>query len=105
MDFTYLFLAWCLTNAIVNGSILDPIRNYFLVKLSLVGKLMSCVMCVGFWVGLLLALLFNPGIDLVNIADSKYLKYLAYGFISSGFSVLVNSLIVFMLKPNSEKND
>lgn len=103
MDFTYLFLAWSLTNAVVNGSILDPIRDYFLVKVSLVGKLLSCVMCVGFWSGFILALLFNPGMDLVNFLDSKYLSYLAYGFISSGFSVLMNSFIVFMLKPGMKK--
>lgn len=51
-----------LTNLIVYSSLLDPIRNFLSSKNKLVGELLSCMMCSGFWSGFIISLFFgiNP---------------------------------------------
>ena len=58
-------LAWCitaygLTNILSISKIFGPVRRWLLKKvktpLRFIGELLSCVMCTGFWVGLLLYL-------------------------------------------------
>ena len=84
-----LFLSWSITNILVNGSILDKIRNYSLVKIKPLGKLLSCIMCSGFWVGLGVFFIFG-NIPLVNS--------IVFAFMASGFSVIMNSIIIYFVK-------
>ena len=51
-----------ITNLLVNASILDTPRYYLSSKSVLVEKLLSCMMCLGFWVGFIFAIPFglNP---------------------------------------------
>lgn len=50
------------TNLVVNASILEGVRNAVSSKHLLLEKLLSCMMCAGFWVGVLSSLFFgvNP---------------------------------------------
>lgn len=84
-----LFLSWSITNILVNGSILDKIRNYSLVKIKPLGKLLSCIMCSGFWVGLIVFLIFG---------DTHITNTIIFAFMASGFSVILNSLIIYFVK-------
>jgi len=42
-----------LTIVIVSSSILEPIRAFIAARSTYFGKLVSCTMCSGFWVGLI----------------------------------------------------
>jgi hypothetical protein len=96
--FILLFLGWALTSLLVNGSIFDPLRNYLLVMYPFFGKLLSCIQCTGVWVG---ALIFIPLVAselATNIYPILWVNYIAYPVIQSGFSVLVESFIIWLVK-------
>ena len=106
-----IIIGWSITNIIVNGSIFDGIRIYLMVKNQMFSKLLTCMQCSGFWVGIGLGIfsvlrhIINPFSDFLNPDSILHLPLtiLAWGFFNSGISVLVNSLIVFLLNSFSSK--
>lgn len=105
MDFLiYILVGWGITDILVNGSILDEIRNFFLVRIPLLSKLFTCIQCSGFWVGIflgglsLLGTLETPLWDFTPVA-----RIFASGFLISGCSVIINSAIFYLLS-KGEKN-
>jgi hypothetical protein len=105
MDFLiYILIGWGITDILVNGSILDGIRNFCLVKLPFLGKLFTCIQCSGFWIGILLGILSilnfleTPLWDFTPVA-----RVFASGFLISGCSVIINSTVFFLLS-KSVKN-
>lgn len=75
-----------ITNIIVNGSILYPLRKFIWDKSKFFGALFSCAVCTGFWVGILVSALTTIGVN-----DSVILD----GFLSSAVcAVLLEGLIV-----------
>lgn len=98
-----IFTAWSVTSIVVNGSIFDGVRNYFLVKSPFFGKLLSCVMCLSVWVGTLIfipALWFDVAIPLSPGSLPDWANYFIFPIITSGFSVLLESFIIFLVKRN-----
>lgn len=96
-----LFWGWCITTVIVNGSIFDNIKNYLLVKAPFFHKLLTCVMCTGFWIGLIVfyPLLFCGNIDpIFSDFIPGWMSFLIFPFLQSGFSVLVESFLIFLVK-------
>jgi hypothetical protein len=99
-------LGWSATNILVNGSIFDQIRIYLQVKIPFLSKLMTCMQCSGFWVGVLIGALgsfnvvSNPMNSLVLIKGMPgiFLSIFLYGLFVSGISVLSNALVVFFFK-------
>ena len=57
-----IFILACLgcTNIIVFGEIFEWFRNFLenKIKIEFLNKLFSCTTCMGFWVGLILSLIF-----------------------------------------------
>jgi uncharacterized membrane protein YvlD (DUF360 family) len=106
-----IIIGWSITNIIVNGSIFDEIRIYLMVKNQMFSKLLTCMQCSGFWVGIGLGILsvldhiVNPFCDLLNPGSILYLPLtiLTWGFFNSGISVIINSFIVFLLNSFSSK--
>lgn len=48
-----------ITNLIVNATILDNLRLLVTDESEFLGKLISCMMCSGFWVGFIISFGFN----------------------------------------------
>lgn len=103
-DLFYIIIGWSITSILVNGSIFDPLRIYLLVKKPILHKLFSCMQCSGFWVGIIMGILsvsgliYHPLGSLFNIQNpwvGSTFSLVSYGFLNSGISVLVNSLVVF----------
>jgi uncharacterized membrane protein (DUF441 family) len=104
-DLYFILIAWSITSILVNGTIFDRLRVYLLIKAPTLHKLFSCMQCSGFWVGIILGILatgeiiYNPLGDLSSQPHNFWISYplttIAYGFLSSGVSVLLNSLVVF----------
>jgi hypothetical protein len=96
-----LFINWCFTTGVINASILDQIRNYFLVRLPMFGKLISCVRCLGFWVGFFTfgAYTYLEKIDGI-LFFPIWLNYLIYPFVQSASCVILENFIIFLGKLN-----
>jgi hypothetical protein len=94
----YILVGWGITDFLVNGSILDKIRVYLLVKFPMLGKLFSCIRCSGFWVGILMGLIsfldFNS-FFLWEYSNFWGIEVVASGFLISGSSVIINGLLFF----------
>lgn len=107
----FSFLGWAITSILVNGSIFDPLRIYLQVMYPTLGKLLTCMQCSGFWVGILFGLLIvanqmiNPFMFLLENEGYLYqiLSILFSGFWISGASVIFNTLIVYLIKNSPGK--
>jgi hypothetical protein len=106
----FLLIGWSITSILVNGSIFDPLRNYLTVKAPFFSKLLTCMQCSGFWVGVILGSLavtktiVHPLESLVKLQQewiSLLIYVLAYAFTISGISVIINSILVFLLSKNN----
>ena len=108
MDFLiYILIGWGITDFLVNGSILDKIRTYFLVKAPMLAKLFSCIRCSGFWVGVLMGTIplldFGPSL-LREYGKFWGLQIVASGFLISGSAVIINSLLFFFYSNRPAEN-
>lgn len=65
-----------LTNILVNASILDYFRDFITERSFFFGKLLSCMLCTGFWVGISSALFFDYnlfiGASIISLAGDFY---------------------------------
>ena len=87
MNFVWFtFIAYGLTQIIVYSSVLERLRP----KEGLLGELIKCPMCVGFWVGVFLWL-FRDFTTLISFDDSVTTG-LFCGFVSSGVSYALSTL-------------
>ncbi len=101
----YILIGWGITDILVNGSIFNGIRNYFLVKSPAIGKLFSCIQCSGFWVGILMGCLFYSDLIFSPFEKSHFLSdILISGALISGSCVIINS-IVFSLYSRGNRNN
>lgn len=100
-----LFMCWCITNIIVNGTILDSIRNWLLIKIPFIGNLISCMMCSGLWVGLFIypVIIYKSNLYII-LFNNMLIDWLAFSLFSSGASVIINSLMIYFLK-KTNSND
>jgi hypothetical protein len=107
MDFIILlFAAWSITSIFVNGSIFDRFRTYLIVKHPFLGKLFSCTMCLGFWVGLVLyppLFYFNYLPSIFSNDIPFFFNYFLFPFIQSGFGVLVESFVIYLVRNPERK--
>jgi hypothetical protein len=105
------FLGWSITNVLVNGSILDPVRVYLQIMHPSLAKLLTCMQCSGFWVGVLVGFLItadqliNPlsGLVIGNSIISDTVLVTLMGFLVSGTSVVVNSLLIYLINSSAGK--
>jgi len=99
MELILLFFGWSLTSLLVNGSIFDPVKNYFAVMNPFIFKLLSCVQCTSVWIGVIVfypCLLFIP--EYVIIFPYGWMDFIFYPVIQSGFAVLFESIIIWLRK-------
>lgn len=73
MDFVtlilFILIGTGITNLVVNSTILDNLRDFIIDKAKFLGDslgglvetLLSCMMCSGFWIGLIVSLFFPIG--------------------------------------------
>ena len=80
----FCLISYGLTQIIVYGKILDPIRP----KEGKLGQLLSCPMCTGFWVGIFLWFVRHQT-ELITFDDS-FVTALLLGFASSASAYVGN---------------
>jgi|LakMenEpi03Aug12_release.lakeMendotaPanAssembly.Ray.scaffolds.fasta_scaffold05256_17 hypothetical protein len=94
-----LFFGFCITTTVVNGSIFEKFRNWTGVKVPLLYKLITCVMCFGFWVGasIFWTLTFIGKIGPIGEMPIWF-NLIFYPFIQSTLGVFMESIIIFLRK-------
>lgn len=94
-----LLFGFSVTTTVVNGSIFDNLRNWALVKLPFIGKLLTCIMCFGFWIGVLIFYPLNFMGFLEPIGEMPmWFNYIFYPFIQSSTGMVLESVIIFFRK-------
>ncbi len=95
-----LFSGWCITSGIINGTILDPLRNWTLVRMPIFGKLLTCIRCLGFWVGFVLFgfLTCTGTLGPIIPGTSTLMNYILLPFIQSGSGVIIESAVIFLMR-------
>jgi hypothetical protein len=75
-----------ITNLVVNASLFDNLRDFVIKESDFLGKLITCMMCSGFWVGFVLGLFgdINP----IYLGASISLLSFLVGIISNYFEIL-----------------
>ena len=94
-----LFFGFCITTTVVNGSIFDEFRKWAAVKKPLFYKLITWVMCFGFWIGVFIfwPLTFTGKIEAIGEMPI-FFNLIFYPFIQSTFGVLMESIVIFLRK-------
>lgn len=96
----YIITVFALTTIIVQSLVFKPIRNFFKRKVKIIHKLLSCMLCTGFWVGVFMFIIsdFTPA-KLLN-PDANYFILMFYnGLVTSGFVWLL-----YLIELNLEKD-
>ncbi len=103
----YILIGWGITDFLVNGSILDKIRVYLLIKFSMLGNLFSCIRCSGFWVGVMMGLFSFADFGFFSLwGNSRFwwVEAASSGFLVSGSSVIINGLLFFFYSRRQTKD-
>jgi hypothetical protein len=102
----WLFVGWSVCTTIVNGSIFNPIKNWALVKAPLLADLLSCIMCCSFWVGniIFIPLTYFDLIPGIISTVPKWNNYIILPFLQIGFSVIVESFLIFLVKRSIKRD-
>ena len=81
----FILICYGMTLTFVYGSIFDKIRpRYSPINPTFFGKLFNCPMCLGFWVGIFVAII-SPYTALFTF-EGTLIEIILLGFISSGTS-------------------
>lgn len=71
-----------ITNLVVNATIFEAPRDYMGSKSQFLKKLMSCMMCSGFWVGIGISYFFNINPIIagatISLLSNKFSYFLEY---------------------------
>jgi hypothetical protein len=73
-----------ITNVVVNSKVLEFFREFITSNSSFLGEMLECMMCSGFWVGIIISCLSGFSVPI----------YMA--FVSSLFSHLYGSVVGFI---------
>jgi hypothetical protein len=82
----YLILGcYGVTSIIVQSKLFKPFRAWVEGKSTFFGKLVSCMLCSGFWVGLLMVILFNMSPAYSFLGEYSLLPEIATRFVCAIF--------------------
>jgi hypothetical protein len=100
----YVLVSYGLTTIIVQSKIFKPIRDFFKNKSKFTHKLLNCMLCTGFWVGLLISFVFNSKIQMILDYPTIdwYFMFIYNIFYASFTSGLI--WLIYLVQLNLEKN-
>lgn len=94
--FLWLAASWGLTSIIVQSRIISQIRDWFIINYPMIGYILECYQCMGFWIGGALSTqmgLSTLGILSFTIFTPAITGFIFWGVISSGVLFIIRNLI------------
>jgi len=88
-----ILLAYGLSSLIINASILTKPRMWVTNKYPLLGELLSCYQCLGFWVGLILAII---GLNMFPLLP--YIGYISTACVISGTNEILGIITGYLYR-------
>jgi len=85
-------IAYGITNILIFGSIFESLRLYIIKHSNFLGKLVSCMMCMSFWVGVLLSITVKSITYSNGLVDDKMLAIFLDASLISGVVWLIHTL-------------
>ena len=102
------FLMGCygITTIIVQSKLMEPLRLYFKVKSKYLHKLITCMMCTGFWVSIISSFSLQYSMsynifgnqDFINVYDFFYYLIFDASFISGVI------FLIYLIQLNLERH-
>ena len=86
----WILCVYGITNILVVSMLFKPLREFALAKTPFIGKILTCVMCAGFWVGGFLSMLWNPTQFITQLPG---LSSLLGGALGSGTSWIIHVFV------------
>jgi hypothetical protein len=76
----YLLGCYGLTTIIVQSKIMEPVRLIFKETVSFMYKLLTCMMCTGFWVGVLTSTGFKYSVSysIFSVTNTNIFELISY---------------------------
>jgi len=95
-----------LTIIMSTGQIFERPRNFIATKSKFLGELVSCPMCLGFWVGLISALAFNSS-PMIFAGIVSLLSWTVYNVVDliSTCSAYITNLIMIQGQQYGQTNE
>jgi hypothetical protein len=101
------FLMGCygITTLIVQSKIMEPLRNYFKVKKSYLYKLITCMMCTGFWVSIISSFSLQYSISYNIFADGNFINVFDFFFYLIFDASFISGMIflIYLIQLNLER--
>jgi hypothetical protein len=92
----WLGVSWGLTAIIVQSRLLSSVRDWFVINWPLVGYMLECYQCMGFWIGggasLLLGLSLPPSCQFFLFTPEISI-FIIWGLAASGVIFIIRNLI------------
>lgn len=96
----FLLIVFGLTQIIVNSYLFEGIRTFFEKFFPLIGKMLNCTQCAGFWGGIFVSLFLPVTYNYLN-CDIIYINIIVGcffdGLISSGFNLIANKVLYVLM--------
>jgi len=91
-------IAYGITNILVFGSIFESSRTYLTNNSTFLGKLVSCMMCTSFWVGVLLSVTVKSITYSSGLVEDEGVAIFLDASLTSGAVWLIHTLQEYLEK-------
>jgi prepilin signal peptidase PulO-like enzyme (type II secretory pathway) len=103
----FLIISYGFSNIVVTSEIMSKFRKVF-SYIPIFGGAVNCMMCFGFWVGVILSFIVVSPVQNILLSENgelfnKIINPVLTGFISSGFSWIVYVLDNFLFSKSSQE--
>lgn len=101
----YILGCYGLTTIIVQSKIMEPIRLFFKKTITFVYKLLTCMMCTGFWIGVITSIRFKYSISysIFLNGDTSILDLIFY-IVFDGAIISGVIWLIYLLQLNLERH-
>lgn len=96
--FYFIFVCYGFTMLIVQSRIMKPFREFFKEPNPMIYKLLNCMMCVGFWVGLIVSFTVNYSPDFIGLVERFSSHFFDAAFISG------TVWLIYLIQLNLERH-
>jgi len=100
--FIWITTTYGISVVVSQSKIFEPIRSFMYKRIStFLGDMLKCIMCFGFWVGLVMSLVLQLGPN--NLHTNRLYRIVLDGFATSGIVWIIHVVLFRLRDENCEK--